>query len=224
MRGRLLLLFALCVVLFVLQTLPEQSLPAMASSKYLIWIDLQGMSLTLYQNGTQVGRWPVAGGTANTPSPIGVFRITHRFMTEPSGFGTRYLGLNVPWGQYGIHGTNKPGSIGSHSSHGCIRMYTKDAETLYKLVPNGTVVVIEDGPYGELGWSLKRLVPGNRGSQVIAVQRKLQELGYYQGLLDGIYGSGMSAALKQFKLDNGLDWMDCVDQETWDALGVILFE
>ncbi len=225
MRGRLLLLLALSVLLFALQILPAESVPAMAASDYLIWIDVRAMSLTLYQGDKQVGRWPIAAGTGSTPTPVGVFRISHRFKTaELGGFGTRFLGLNVPWGQYGIHGTNKPGSIGSHASHGCIRMFAKDAEKLYSLVPNGTKVVIEDGPYGRLGYGMQKLTPQSRGSQVAAAQERLQHLGYYQGSIDGIYGRGMSAALKNFKADNGLPWVDCVDQATWDALGVMLFE
>lgn len=224
MRGRLLLLFVLSLLLFALQTMPADSVPAMAASDYLIWIDIRAMSLTLYQGNKEVGRWPIAVGTGATPTPVGVFRITHRFRTEMSGFGTRFLGLNVPWGQYGIHGTNKPGSIGSHASHGCIRMFAKDAEKLYGLVPNGTKVIIEDGPYGKLGYGMKKLIPWSRGTQVAEAQERLQRLGYYQGSIDGVYGRGMSAALKRFKEDKGLPQVNCVDQATWDALGVILFE
>ena len=33
-----------------------------------------------------------------------------------------WLGLNVPWGKFGIHGTLDPHSVGWASSHGCIRM------------------------------------------------------------------------------------------------------
>lgn len=224
MRGRLLLLLVLSVLLLALRALPEGAVPAATAGEYLIWIDLRAMSLTLYQNEKQVGRWPVAVGKGETPTPIGVYRINHRFTTEPSGFGTRFLGLNVPWGQYGIHGTNRPGSIGSRASHGCIRMFTKDAETLYRLVPNWTRVVIEDGPYSGFGSGMQKLLPGARGSQVVEAQKRLRALGYYDGGLDGIYGRGMTAALKQFKADKGLPWVDCVDQATWDALGAILFE
>ena len=131
----------------------------------------------------------VATGTGDTPSPIGTFRITSRFSGDLGGFGTRFLGLNVPWGQFGIHGTNKPGSIGSNASHGCIRMYVRDSEELYGLVPNGAKVVIQGGPYGQLDSYLRYLIPGDRNSHVAAVQRRLTVLGYYTGQADGIYGS-----------------------------------
>lgn len=224
MRGRLLFLLVLCALLIAARSLPEDVLPAASGTGRVIYIDLGAMSLTLYENGAKIGSWPVAVGSGNTPTPLGVFRISHRFTTEPSGFGTRFLGLNVPWGQYGIHGTNMPHSIGSRTSHGCIRMFTKDVEKLYKLVPNGTPVVIEDGPYGVFGRSLRTLRPGLRDSQVLEAQKKLQALGYYTGSLDGIYGQGMTAALKRFKQERGLPPEDCVDAATWEALGVFLFE
>ncbi len=224
MRGRLLLLLMLSALLLWLQATPAGSVPAASAADMLIWIDLQSMSLTLYQNEKQIGRWPIAGGTSSTPTPIGVFRVNRRFMPDGNGFGTRFLGLNVPWGQFGIHGTNRPGSIGSRASHGCIRMFNKDVEALYKLVPNWTRVVIEDGPYGGLGWSLPTLGPTSRGSQVQAAQKQLRQLGYYDGSLDGIYGAGMSAALKRFKQDKGMPLTDKIDQATWAAMGVILFE
>jgi len=53
------------------------------------------------------------------------------------------MGLNVPWGIYGIHGTNKPWTIGQFASHGCIRMRNKDVEELFEWIPVGTNVLIE---------------------------------------------------------------------------------
>jgi lipoprotein-anchoring transpeptidase ErfK/SrfK len=45
-------------------------------------------------------------------------------------------------GQYAIHGTNSPGSIGGFVSHGCIRMYNSDILDLYGRVGLGTKVVV----------------------------------------------------------------------------------
>jgi lipoprotein-anchoring transpeptidase ErfK/SrfK len=45
-------------------------------------------------------------------------------------------------GQYAIHGTNNPGSIGGFVSHGCIRMYNNDIMDLYGRVGLGTKVVV----------------------------------------------------------------------------------
>jgi lipoprotein-anchoring transpeptidase ErfK/SrfK len=45
-------------------------------------------------------------------------------------------------GQYAIHGTNSPGSIGGFVSHGCFRMYNQDIMDLYARVSVGTPVVV----------------------------------------------------------------------------------
>ncbi|HQG28631.1 MAG TPA: L,D-transpeptidase, partial [Candidatus Ozemobacteraceae bacterium] len=57
--------------------------------------------------------------------------------------GTRWMGLNTWGGSIGMHGTSAPASIGSRASHGCVRMYTADAEELFDLVRVGTPVIIE---------------------------------------------------------------------------------
>jgi lipoprotein-anchoring transpeptidase ErfK/SrfK len=45
-------------------------------------------------------------------------------------------------GQYAIHGTNNPGSIGRYVSYGCIRMHNDDIIDLYRRVYVGTTVVV----------------------------------------------------------------------------------
>jgi lipoprotein-anchoring transpeptidase ErfK/SrfK len=54
--------------------------------------------------------------------------------------GTRALYLNASGIR--IHGTYDVGSIGTHASHGCIRMLISDVESLYPLVPIGTRVIV----------------------------------------------------------------------------------
>ncbi len=44
--------------------------------------------------------------------------------------------------QYAIHGTNRPTSIGTYASYGCIRMQNKDILDLYELVSVGDKVVV----------------------------------------------------------------------------------
>jgi lipoprotein-anchoring transpeptidase ErfK/SrfK len=51
--------------------------------------------------------------------------------------------LTLRGGEYAIHGTNNPGSIGGFVSHGCIRMYNSDIRELYRRVDIGTPVVVE---------------------------------------------------------------------------------
>lgn len=189
-----------------------------------IWIDIHQKTLILYEGVKVQKRYTIATGAGETPSPIGTFTITHRFSGDLGGFGTRFLGLNVPWGQYGIHGTNKPGSIGSNASHGCFRMFVKDSEELYSLVPNWTKVVIEGGPYGLLDVNLRTLELGDRNSHVAAVQRRLASLGYYYGNADGIFGQGMLSAVTRARKELNLPAGDKVDYGFYRAIGLILFE
>jgi lipoprotein-anchoring transpeptidase ErfK/SrfK len=51
--------------------------------------------------------------------------------------------LTMRKGEYAIHGTNHPKSIGGFVSHGCIRMYNKDITKLYAMVSVGTPVIVE---------------------------------------------------------------------------------
>lgn len=50
--------------------------------------------------------------------------------------------LTLSGDQYAIHGTNRPGSIGTAASYGCIRMYNADILDLYDRVQVGTPVVM----------------------------------------------------------------------------------
>jgi lipoprotein-anchoring transpeptidase ErfK/SrfK len=55
--------------------------------------------------------------------------------------GARAIGLG-PGGQYAIHGTNVPSSIGSAASYGCFRMLNEDVVDLYARVRLGTPVLV----------------------------------------------------------------------------------
>jgi lipoprotein-anchoring transpeptidase ErfK/SrfK len=54
--------------------------------------------------------------------------------------GTRWIGTSAPG--VGIHGTPADWSIGTHASHGCIRMHVWEVEKLYDYVKVGMPVVI----------------------------------------------------------------------------------
>jgi len=63
----------------------------------------------------------------------------------PSGSSANPMGaaaMTLSGGEYAIHGTNNPGSIGGFVSHGCIRMYNSDIMDLYNRVSLGTKVVV----------------------------------------------------------------------------------
>jgi lipoprotein-anchoring transpeptidase ErfK/SrfK len=50
--------------------------------------------------------------------------------------------MTLAGGQYAIHGTNVPGSVGGFVSYGCIRMLNTDITDLYERVSVGTTVVV----------------------------------------------------------------------------------
>ena len=50
--------------------------------------------------------------------------------------------LTLNGGEYAIHGTNVPRSIGGFVSYGCIRMYNEDVVDLYQRASVGTRVVV----------------------------------------------------------------------------------
>ena len=56
--------------------------------------------------------------------------------------GAAVLGLSS--GNYAIHGTNDPSSVGHFVSHGCIRMHNADILDLYSRTHVGTDVVVLD--------------------------------------------------------------------------------
>ena len=103
-------------------------------------------------------------------------------------------------------------------------MRVADAEALYARVPNGTVVVIECGAYGELGGSLRTLKNGDRSSMVRAVQRKLRALGFYFGTPDGIFGSATQRAVDKARETFNLSANGLVDWSLYQKLGLTLFE
>ena len=63
---------------------------------------------------------------------------------------------------------------------------------------------------------------GSRGDAVIQLQTKLQRWGYYDGAVDGIFGSGTQRAVIAFQKKNGLTADGIVGTQTAQALGMNL--
>ncbi|MDD4334609.1 MAG: L,D-transpeptidase family protein [Desulfotomaculaceae bacterium] len=184
-----------------------------------IIIDMDNLTLTLFNKGEFYKKYPVAMGKYETPTPVGNWKIISMYNNPPDVMGTRWMGLNIPYGQYGIHGTNNPHSIGSFASHGCIRMFNNDAEEIYHMVTSGTPVIIIGTPFGAPGAGPSPLKIGDRGPAVLEVQRALKRLGYLKWTPDGFWGQGTDKAVKQFREDNGLTGTNIVDDKTYKLLG-----
>lgn len=125
-------------------------------------VDLSQRTLKVIEDGEVVRTYGVAVGTRKHPTPTGTFRTGRiewnpRWVPPPSKWARKYKpreggdprnpmqGVKIyfrePW--YFIHGTNKPGSIGSAASHGCLRMRTKDAKALARRISkHGSVTLV----------------------------------------------------------------------------------
>lgn len=121
--------------------------------KARIEINLSSRTLSLYKDGMLFKEYPVGVGKQSTPTPQGDYRVIYKTVNPywlnkgvvvPPGprnpLGVRWIGITK---SIGIHGNNKPESIGSYVSAGCIRMYNRDVEEVYSLVPVNTPVTIK---------------------------------------------------------------------------------
>ncbi len=61
---------------------------------------------------------------------------------------------------------------------------------------------------------------GSRGEEVRTIQTKLKRWGYYNGNVDGIYGSQTLAAVKKFQKKNGLTVDGIAGTKTLQAMGI----
>jgi L,D-transpeptidase ErfK/SrfK len=124
-------------------------------------ISIPDRKIALLEDGRVVKVYGIAVGKRSTPSPSGNFHIASR-VVKPTWFqpgkvvgpgpanplGTRWMGLGYKG--YGIHGTNRPTSIGKAASHGCIRMRNQDVEELFELVQVGDEVELATEVSAEL--------------------------------------------------------------------------
>ena len=62
---------------------------------------------------------------------------------------------------------------------------------------------------------------GSRGAEVSQIQTKLKRWGYYNGNVDGIYGSQTLAAVKYFQRSNGLTVDGIAGTKTLNAMGIM---
>ncbi len=120
-----------------------------------IIVNLPSRTLDYYEQGQWVREFPVAIGKASTPTPLGNYYVEekelnpvwyppdqpgHSVRSGPENpLGYRWLGFS---GNYGIHGTNEPDSIGEVVSNGCVRMQERDVEKLFKYVDEATPVQV----------------------------------------------------------------------------------
>lgn len=198
-----------------LAAIPGQPSQAPTGSVELV-VSVPERILSVYSDGRLYKRYRIAVGKDSTPTPIGEWKIVWKDYNWGTGFGSRWMGLNVPWGIYGIHGTNNPWSIGRYASHGCIRMRNRDVEELFEWASLGTPVKITGRPVKVE----RRLKYQMTGADVVILQLRLKELGYLQSRADGLFGMETDAALRAFQVTSGLEATGIVDKPTIQLLGL----
>lgn len=159
--------------------LPEHRLywfpPAAAGQQPVVWSF--PVSIGKMDWNTPLGRTTIVSKAKDAPwIPPKSVREEHEKRGEPlpaivpggpdNPMGRYKMALGIPGGAYLIHGTNKPAGIGMQVTHGCMRLYPEDIETLYGMVPIGTTVTIVNQPY-KWGW--------RDGELLIEVHPPLQE-------------------------------------------------
>ena len=167
-----------------------------------IEIDTEKLTLTLICDGTPWRKYPVAAGKWETMTPVGEWRIVDKGVKVGGPFGSRWMALDVPWGQYGIHGTNMPWTIGGYFSSGCVRMFNEDVDEVFDLVPYGTLVTVKGyRPSLDFGQVLGL---GSAAPEVVGLQQALRARGFEAGRCDGVYGSTTAAKVAEVASVYGL--------------------
>jgi lipoprotein-anchoring transpeptidase ErfK/SrfK len=114
------------------------------------WIDvnLSSQTLTAYEGNTAVYDTYISSGLPAHPTVTGQFRIWLRYASQTmdgSRLGYDYYLTNVPYvmyfyEDYALHGTYWHNNFGYPMSHGCVNMYTPDAQWVFNWSTIGTVV------------------------------------------------------------------------------------
>lgn len=149
-----------------LETALDARFDSWVHSSDRVLIDASSHRLYFKRANGQVVSYPVALGTARTPTPIRDYRVesvSHKpTWYPPASIRREYKakgkllpafvppGAGNPLGSYfvrlqngiGIHGTNQPRSIGRPASHGCIRMHDRDVQELAPQLKSGDGVSV----------------------------------------------------------------------------------
>jgi peptidoglycan hydrolase-like protein with peptidoglycan-binding domain len=96
-------------------------------------------------------------------------------------------------------------------------MHNRSVEELFEWVPIGTMVKIV-GPAVKVRRNLKLNMSG---ADVVVVQKKLRDLGLYNGRADGILGPSTTEAINLFQEKSGLPVTGVIDKETRRTLGLM---
>lgn len=99
-------------------------------------VDLAAQSVTISENGVEKYTWPISSGTRGYRTRTGTFSPT---WTSRMHYSRQWDWAPMPYAVFfnrgiAFHGTRATGMLGRPASHGCVRLATANAKTLYNLV------------------------------------------------------------------------------------------
>jgi len=138
---------------------PTNKDPRPATQPTRLEIKLSRRQVTLYKGKSAIKSYRIAVGRRGWETPTGKFKVAQ--MYRDPAWMSPFTGAVIPGGApgnplgrywigfwtngknwIGFHGTPSPSSVGKAVSHGCIRMYNKDIQELFKQVSVGTPVTV----------------------------------------------------------------------------------
>jgi lipoprotein-anchoring transpeptidase ErfK/SrfK len=140
------------------QSLESDSTASAYAGTHLV-IRLSRRQVSLYEGSLKVKTYPIAIGRAGWETPTGQFQVmdmrhnptwinpqTDQVIpggTPGNPLGSYWIGFWTDGRDWiGFHGTPDSNSVGTATSHGCLRMYNRDVEELFHQVSNGTPVIV----------------------------------------------------------------------------------
>ncbi len=126
-------------------------LAAPAQADILVNISKSQQRAAIVIDGVEAYRWPVSTGRRGFDTPAGNFRPQR---LERHWYSRQYEMTPMPWAVffhrgYAVHGTMEAYNLGHAASHGCVRLRTDNAATLYSLVRRqgmaNTKIVVMNG-------------------------------------------------------------------------------
>jgi lipoprotein-anchoring transpeptidase ErfK/SrfK len=146
------------------QLTPGTTAAVTATNNRRIVLELGKRTISLWEGSKVLGKWPVAIGDPETPTPTGQYSIRNKvinpqYQSTKSGKNNPTIGANGPLGdrwmgfhstsrdQFGIHGTPPAWAWAVHQgaavTHGCVRMLGPHVRALFDQVDVGTPVLVK---------------------------------------------------------------------------------
>jgi hypothetical protein len=154
--------------IFALVTLAQ-----VAHANVMVIIDKSTQKMTVTVNGEERYSWPVSTGREGYDTPSGDHQP---FRMEKDHFSREWDDAPMPNSIFftkighAIHGTYEVRNLGKPASHGCVRLSTQNAATLYALVKDAGVFNTRVRLIGEIPKS-SDLVASRDGSSSTATRR-----------------------------------------------------